>query len=188
LALRVLAEFLKRTVAALNQGSVSETSLTAVADGLRQLAAELAVPPADFPPAGPSQELVYGLAEDARWGIALYLVSDAPGTVSPPHEHLTWAVIAGIRGVEANTLYRIIDTESRGVEACGEVVVGAGQSLVLPEGAIHSTAALGATATYHLHLYGKPLRNLPPLRERTYMLRGTAEPSRCNRPRRPQGT
>jgi predicted metal-dependent enzyme (double-stranded beta helix superfamily) len=174
LALRVIAEFLKKTVAALNQGSVSEASLTAVANGLRQVAAELALPPADFPPAGSSQELVYGLAEDARSGIALYLVSDAPGTVSPPHEHLTWAIIAGIRGVEANTLYRIIDSASREVEVCGEVVVGAGQSLVLPERAIHSTAALGATATYHLHLYGKPLESLPRLRERTYVLKGTA--------------
>jgi predicted metal-dependent enzyme (double-stranded beta helix superfamily) len=174
LALRLIAEFLKRTVAALDQGSVSEASLTAVADELRQLAAELALPPADFPPAGPSQELVCGLAEDARCGIALYLVSDAPGTVSPPHEHLTWAVIAGIRGVEANTLYRILDSESREVEVCAEVLVGAGQSLVLPERAIHSTAALGATATYHLHLYGKPLGSLPPLRERTYVLRGRA--------------
>jgi predicted metal-dependent enzyme (double-stranded beta helix superfamily) len=114
------------------------------------------------------------LAEDARSGIALYLVSDAPGTVSPPHEHRTWAVIAGIRGVEANTLYRIIDSESRAVEMCGEVVVGAGQTLVLPERAIHSTAARGATATYHLHLYGKPLRSLPGLRVRTYVLRQSA--------------
>jgi predicted metal-dependent enzyme (double-stranded beta helix superfamily) len=174
LAVRVIAEFLKRTVAALDQGGVSEASLTAVADGLRQLAAEWALPPADFPPAGPSQELVYGLAKGARSGIALYLVSDAPGTVSPPHEHRTWAVIAGIRGVEANTLYRITDSESRQVEVCGEVIVGVGQSLVLPERAIHATAALGATATYHLHLYGKPLGSLPSLKERTHVLQGTA--------------
>jgi hypothetical protein len=45
---------------------------------------------------------------------------------------------------------------------------------VLPERAIHSTAALGATATYHLHLYGKPLGSLPRLKERTYVLKGTA--------------
>jgi hypothetical protein len=70
LALRVIAELLKRTVAALNQGSVSEASLAAVAEGLRHLAAELALPPADFPPTGLSQELVYELAEDARCGIA----------------------------------------------------------------------------------------------------------------------
>jgi predicted metal-dependent enzyme (double-stranded beta helix superfamily) len=168
--MRVLAEFLERTVAALDQGGVSDAALTAVAEGLRQLAAELALPPAEFPPAGPSEEFVYPLAEDARSGIALYLVSDAPGTVSPPHEHLTWAVIAGARGVEANTLYRIIDAERREVEVCGEVVVEAGQVLVLPEGTIHSTAALGDTPTYHLHLYGKPLGSLPPLRERTYVL------------------
>ena len=79
--MRVVAEFLKRTGAALDQGCFSEPSLTAVAEGLRQLVAALSLPPADFPPAGPSQELVYALAEDARWGIALYLVSDAPGTV-----------------------------------------------------------------------------------------------------------
>jgi predicted metal-dependent enzyme (double-stranded beta helix superfamily) len=170
LALRLIAEFLKRTVAALHQGSVSEASLATVAEALRQLAAELVLPSADFPPAGPSQELVYALAEDAHTGIALYLVSDAPGTVSPPHEHLTWAVIAGICGAEANTLYRIIHPGRREVEGRGEVVVGAGQALVLPEGAIHSTAALGTTSTYHLHLYGKALRCLPPLRERTYVL------------------
>jgi predicted metal-dependent enzyme (double-stranded beta helix superfamily) len=173
LALRAITEFLQRTVAALNQGGVSEASLTAVAADLRHVAAELALPPTDFPPAGSSQELVYALAEDARSGIALYLVSDAPGTASPPHEHLTWAIIAGIRGVEANTLYRIRDPERREVEACGEALVAAGQALVLLEGAIHSTATLGETATYHLHLYGKPLRTLPPFEARTYVRAGT---------------
>jgi predicted metal-dependent enzyme (double-stranded beta helix superfamily) len=174
LSLRVIAEFLNRTVTALNLRSVSEASLAAVAEDLRQVAAEWALPPADFPPAGPGQELVYELAEAPRGGIALYLVSDAPATVSPPHEHLTWAVIAGARGIEANTLYRLIDPARREVEVRGEAVVAAGQALVLPEGAIHSTAALGTTATYHFHLYGKPLRSLPPLRERTYVLTPTA--------------
>jgi predicted metal-dependent enzyme (double-stranded beta helix superfamily) len=174
LALRVIAEFLTRTVTALHRRGVSEASLAAVAEDLRRLAAELALPPADFPPAGPGQERVYELAEDPGGGAALYLVSDAPCTVSPPHEHLTWAVIVGIRGVEANTLYRITDPERREVEVCGEAAVGAGQALVLPEGAIHSTAVLGPTATYHLHLYGKPLRSLPPFGERTYVFTPTA--------------
>jgi predicted metal-dependent enzyme (double-stranded beta helix superfamily) len=179
--LQAIAEFLERTASALRTPGVSEASLGAVAEGLRRLAAELELPPEEFPPAGPSQELVYELGEGAG-DIALYLVSDAPGTVSPPHEHLTWAVIAGAWGIEANTLYRIIDPERREVEACGEVVVAAGQALVLPQGAIHSTAALGPTATYHLHLYGKPLRLLPPLSERTYVRTGAlAEegPSSC---------
>jgi predicted metal-dependent enzyme (double-stranded beta helix superfamily) len=174
LSLRFIADFLNRSVTALNQRGASEASLAAVAEDLRQLAAELALPPGDFPPAGPGQELVYDLTEDRYGGIALYLVSDAPGTLSPPHEHLTWAVIAGARGIETNTLYRIIDTARMEVEVCGEVLVGAGQVLELPQGAIHSTAALGEAATYHLHLYGKSLRSLPPLRERSYTLPRTA--------------
>lgn len=161
--MRIFTEFLKRAGATLLQHSVSGASLAAIAE-------DLSSPPADFPPAGPCQELVYGLAEESRYGLALYLVSDAPGLASPPHEHLTWAVITGAGGVEVTTLYRIIDPKRREVAVCREIVVGAGQTLVLSEGAIHSTAVLGATAMYHLHLYGKPLRSLPPLRERTYAL------------------
>src|SRR5262249_4430999 len=157
----VVAEFLDKTAAALRTRGVSEESLAEVADGLRDLAAELVLSPTEFPPAGPSQELVYEVGEDTG-GIALYLISDAPGITSLPHEHLTWAVLAGIRGIEVNTLYRIVDPQRREVQACGEVAVGAGQTLVVPQDVIHSTAVLGSAATYHLHLYGKPLRLLPP--------------------------
>lgn len=164
----VVAEFLTKTASSLDPRCISETSLACVAERLRQLSNELALSPTAFPAAGPAQELVYPLAEDSQSGIALYLVSDAPGTASPPHEHGTWAVIAGIHGNEANTLYRLIDREHRRVEACRDVVVSAGKTLVLPEGAIHSTAAIGTVATYHLHLYGKSLQDLPAFMDRTY--------------------
>jgi uncharacterized protein (TIGR03067 family) len=176
LAVKAITEFLKTTATTLHERGVSSASLADVADDLRKLAVGLALPPSDFRPAG--EDLVYELGEDPHVGIALYLVSDAPGTVSPPHGHLTWAVIAGVRGFEANTLYRITDARRREVEECGDVVVAAGQALAVPEGAIHSTAALGATATYHLHLSGKPLRSLPSLSEQTYVLKRSDAMSR----------
>lgn len=109
------------------------------------------------------------LASDAATGVSLYLVSDPVGAVDVPHEHLTWAVIAGIDGEERHRLYRR-RARTRLVEPMGELQVGRGETLVLLEGEIHATEVIGDVPTCHLHLYGKPLSALPPLAQRSFTL------------------
>lgn len=167
-----LFEFVERLANAVDATCESEAFLPEIADLMRSLAAGLASPLLQWPAAERNQEVAHELGEVAARRGALYLVSDAPGITSPPHEHGTWAIIVGLRGVEVNTLYRIIDPQHRKVEVIGEVAVAAGETLVLPADSIHSTAVLGTTATYHLHLYGRSLRMLPPFRDRTYSVAG----------------
>jgi predicted metal-dependent enzyme (double-stranded beta helix superfamily) len=161
--------FMTRTAAKLRESGISRDCLAEIAEDLRRLAVEVVFSHSDFPLARVDEEVVYELAEDAASGIALYLVSDAPGVRTPPHDHRTWAVIVGIEGIERHALCRVTDRQPGPVEAYGEAAVGEGDSLILLDDEIHSTEAIGPTATYHLHLYGRSLRALPSFEERTYV-------------------
>lgn len=110
--------------------------------------------------ARPGEELLYEL--DVAAGLPpLYLVSDGIGVTSPPHGHATWAVIAGIRGREVNRMFRVDAAAPRSVVESGQLIVGRGETLVLRPEDIHATAVAGDAATFHLHLYGRPLCELP---------------------------
>jgi predicted metal-dependent enzyme (double-stranded beta helix superfamily) len=145
-----------------------EEALSTLAADLRQLSASVRWDESPYRPALGSEELVYEIARAGEAGPALYLVSDGVGTSSPPHEHLTWAVIVGISGVEVNVRYELVNVKNRLVRPTGRAFVAGGDVLVLDTGAIHSTLVAGPTPTYHLHLYGKPLESLPPFPARRY--------------------
>lgn len=121
-----------------------------------------------FRVAAPGQELLYALVENPN-GPSLYLVSDGVGTSSPPHEHLTWALIVGIEGQELNTFYAVQAQGSRHVHSVSAQGIGAGEFAVLDPSLIHSTSVVGTAPTYHLHLYGRSLASLPPFSLRTYL-------------------
>lgn len=114
------------------------------------------------------EELIYELATTPS-GPSLYLVSDGIGVAGAPHEHGTWAIIVGIRGREANRLYARVAGDRRNATYERETVVGPGEAFVLPADAIHSTHVVGDEPTYHLHLYGRPLRELPPYATRCFV-------------------
>ena len=120
-----------------------------------------------YPVAEPGQELVYPLLEKQD-GPSIYLVSDGPGTSSPPHEHQTWALIAGIDGHELNTYYSVNGPGTREVTSIAALTIGPGEFVVLDPSTIHATSVAGAASTYHLHLYGRSLTSLPPFSLRTY--------------------
>jgi predicted metal-dependent enzyme (double-stranded beta helix superfamily) len=119
-----------------------------------------------LPRATGSEELLHPL-HVAPGEPALYLVSDAAGVASAPHEHQTWAVIAGLAGNELNILYQR-DAATGAMQPLREVQVTALDVLCLPADAIHATRALGDQPTFHLHLYGRPLSELPPYASRCY--------------------
>ena len=142
--------------------------LATLAEGLRRFASSSVWQAAPFPEAEKGEELLYELAVGSGSGPSLYLVSDGVGVVSPPHCHETWAVIAGIRGRELNHRYAVHSAEARTVVHAAEVEVGPGQALVLATADIHSTEVRGARPTFHLHLYGRPLRELPRFESRCF--------------------
>ena len=141
---------------------------------LEQLAAELAkiarsLDLSMYRRAGPGEELLYSLAESQN-GPSLYLVSDGTGTTSPPHEHLTWAIIVGLSGVELNTFYTASSIQSRVATRLSELRLGTSEVAVMEPSAIHSTKVVGNVPTCHLHLYGKPLHSLPEFQSRVYSI------------------
>lgn len=134
---------------------------------LSQLAAEPALfPDAHFPaPVEAAGETLYLLAESAERGHALYLWRPAPGFRTVPHDHSTWAVVAGIEGEEPNVLWRRTDggegPGSATLERSGARRIGPGAHIAFGPHDIHSVAIEGERAIKHLHLYGRSLTKLP---------------------------
>jgi predicted metal-dependent enzyme (double-stranded beta helix superfamily) len=106
---------------------------------------------------------VHLLHEEADHSLAVFAVSWLPGRGAPPHNHATWAVVAGVDGPERNTFWKRVDDGSQPgyaelVEAGakdfreGEVVS------LLPDG-IHSVHNHTDSVTVSLHVYGKHLNH-----------------------------
>jgi rhodanese-related sulfurtransferase/predicted metal-dependent enzyme (double-stranded beta helix superfamily) len=108
---------------------------------------------------------IFHLAEDADGGFALYGSAGLPGAKQLPHDHTTWAVIAGIYGDEHNVFYRRSDdrtVQGRGaLEKTGEVTVRKGSACALMPDDFHTIETRGDGPKLHLHLYGRTLEDLP---------------------------
>lgn len=95
---------------------------------------------------------VHVLHEEPDHGLWLVAVAWLPHRGAPPHDHGTWAVIAGVDGSERNVLWR-----RRGgrVERQAEENVGPGQVTAFLPAAIHSVVNDSDRTTLSLHLYGR---------------------------------
>lgn len=138
---------------------ITRDALVRIKEELQQLAARRDLfPIEEFPPIEGGNSSMYLLAEDADHRYALYMVAPAAGGFAPPHEHQTWAVIAGMYGREHNKLYRRVDDASQeGVarlEIDHEIDVLPGTAIALMPQDIHSIH-LGEEGPHgNLHLYG----------------------------------
>ena len=56
---------------------------------------------------------IYRLAEDPDHRFALYASAGGAGKKVPPHNHTTWAIIAGVHGAERNVVYDRLDNGAR---------------------------------------------------------------------------
>lgn len=116
------------------------------------------------PEPGTSARL-YLLSEDDSGRFPLYLTCALPGGAVRPHNHGTWAVVAGLDGCEENSFYDRID----GGDAPGpakitlseKVRVHDGESIALLPDDIHSVATPGDVPRRHFHMYGLSLERLP---------------------------
>jgi predicted metal-dependent enzyme (double-stranded beta helix superfamily) len=119
---------------------------------------------ADFPAPTQGLSVLYRLAQDLDRNLALYLQTALPGDDTPPHNHGTWAVIAGVVGEEENILYERLDSGDRPghgtVEPKGRFTVKPGTAIAFMPDEVHSIQIHGKEPAIHLHLYGKPIEQM----------------------------
>lgn len=140
--------------------------LEAIESAVVRFVARVEWPHTGLESAGPGQERLYRLGHESSDGPAAYLVSDGVGVVSPPHEHETWAVVAGIAGHEINHLFVRTSSEGRTVKKIETKVIGPGETLTMADDAIHATAVGDGSAIFHVHVYGRPLNSLSSFEDR----------------------
>ena len=90
----------------------------------------------------------------------LFVIAAAwlPGRGVAPHNHGTWAVVAGVDGPERNAFWKRLDDGSRPgyakITKVAEKDFGPGDVLTLLPDAIHSVRNDTAAVTVSLHVYG----------------------------------
>jgi rhodanese-related sulfurtransferase/predicted metal-dependent enzyme (double-stranded beta helix superfamily) len=145
---------------------VTPAALEAIKPVLIDLAARSELFPAvHFPVAPGGRARVYRLAEDTDRRFALYASAGVPGKARPPHNHTTWAVIAGVFGDEHNVFYERIDNRAQAgvgrLRRTGELTVRRGNACAFLPDDFHTIEVTGGASSLHLHLYGMSLENLP---------------------------
>ncbi len=135
----------------------SRAALRTIEAELRKLAARPELfPEAHFPRDGEASGALFELWVNESGTAALYFNVAWTDIVSPPHRHGTWAVIAGIEGIEPNQTY----TEASGSGApvaLGRIDVGPGVSVSMLPDDVHSIHVHGPFPVRNLHFYGRSL-------------------------------
>jgi predicted metal-dependent enzyme (double-stranded beta helix superfamily) len=156
---------IRRFVADLRDAQLACTHEAALLARVRDLVADLAAQRDGWltgPMCRPDPDQGFGmhvLHEEADHTLAVFVVSWVPGGGAPPHDHGTWAVIAGLDGLERNAVWRRVDDCTRpgyaDLAPLRDQAVGAGDVIVLPTGAIHSVHNDSTQVTVSLHVYGR---------------------------------
>lgn len=108
---------------------------------------------------------LYLLSEDEDGRFPLYLTCARPGGSVRPHNHATWAVVAGLEGCEENVFYtRVTGGHSPGpaqIKHAATERVHDGEHIAMMPDDIHSVATPGDIPRRHFHMYGLSLEQLP---------------------------
>ena len=132
-------------IRAINEKGVNRRTLDEIKEVMLELAGKKALfPEGDFPPEANEKGFfpVYRLSEDDDRRFALYMSTSIGSKDVPPHNHTTWAVIAGVQGEEENRFYDRVDGgtgagEGR-VKHVGGETVRSGVGVCLMPDDIHS--------------------------------------------------
>jgi predicted metal-dependent enzyme (double-stranded beta helix superfamily) len=159
---RAIAETVARVREIESQQGVNAQSLEAIKGELIKLAANTDLFPIDdFPPpeqAAGNPSCLYLLSEDDDHRFALYANSTNRRYSNAPHNHTTWAVIAGVHGKEPNRLYK--RTDDGGVEETGMTVVKQGTAVAFMPDELHSLDIPGGAPMLNFHMYGLAIPQL----------------------------
>ncbi|GKS98295.1 sulfurtransferase [Acidovorax sp. SUPP3434] len=146
-------------------GNATPDQLRAVAAALEHLGLQRDLfPSAHFPVSPDNPAQVYRLSEELGGRYALYVSAGLPGKAQPPHDHTTWALIAGVSGNERNAFYRRDATADAARDALTlerTVDVVPGVSVVLSPTDVHTIELVGDEPGLHLHFYGRALDRMP---------------------------
>lgn len=121
---------------------------------------------AHFPNPGEGEAAkLYLLSEDEGGRFPLYLTCARPGGSVRPHNHATWAVVAGLDGCEENRFYDRIEggyePGAAQIKLTATTRVHDGEHIALMPDDIHSVATPGDVPRRHFHMYGLSLERLP---------------------------
>jgi hypothetical protein len=112
----------------------------------------------DFPIQAGQRWGVWEVSEDADGRFAVYASAAHPGHAQPPHNHTTWACIAGVSGTEVNRFYQRIEGDGTPGPArllqSGQRDIGKGAVVLLGPDDIHDIEIVGPSDAMHLHVYG----------------------------------
>jgi predicted metal-dependent enzyme (double-stranded beta helix superfamily) len=104
---------------------------------------------------------IHLLHEEPDHTLAIFSVSWLPGRGTPPHDHGTWALVAGVDGLEMNKFFERLDDRTRPGHAelkkVNEKVLGVGEVIAMPTGWIHIVWNETEKVTLSLNIYGKHL-------------------------------
>src|SRR5882724_3271980 len=124
---------------------------------------------------------IYRLAEDPDHRFALYASAGGAGKKVPPHNHTTWAIIAGVHGAERNVVYDRLDNGAREdfvalreAPAKEKTLKNGDFIAYLADDFHHIETPAGSGTALHLHFYGLGLDHLPD-RVSVDMASGTAK-------------
>lgn len=160
---RAIAQTLEKVRAIEAAQGVSRPSLAAIRAEMIQLARHTELfPEQDFPLAPDGGERFDVLSVDADGRFELYLEVARARIETVPHDHTTWAVVVGIRGLELNRLYRG-DGGPAGeapLKLDREVEVRSGTGVCLMPDDFHSIHMTPDVFNMHLHLYGTGFAHL----------------------------
>ena len=124
---------------------------------------------------------IYRLSEDPDNRFALYASAGGPGKKVPPHNHTTWAIIAGVHGAERNVVYERLDNgaqenvvQLREAPSKEKTLKRGDVITFLPDDFHHIETPVGSGNALHLHFYGLSLEHLPD-RQTVDMKTGTAK-------------
>ncbi|HKV15582.1 MAG TPA: rhodanese-like domain-containing protein, partial [Reyranella sp.] len=151
----------------IEKDGVNGQALDRIGHLLASLASRAALFPQEEFPLG-SDGGIYRLSEDPGHRFALYASTGGAGKKVPPHNHTTWAIIAGVHGAERNVVYARLDNGARPdfvqlrEAPAREKTLRRGDFIrYLPDDFHHIETPAGSGDALHLHFYGLSLEHLP---------------------------